>query len=281
LTIALLSIAAANAVKLEQTDYDYSTFSVANIQTTYNFTTATVSFDAPSTTLSSIDHYVVNFKGPSVDKELECAESPCVFEISSIGELQPESQYDVLVKPHWKKDFVVPFPLTPAASEYNVCSKSTHQELSNAFAFDDEALVLSLLRDPKCQYDLTFETFSDSLFGSPLYFASSRGFVEIARELIELGADVNEEPNEYDHYPIVKAPFTQFQYEMVDLLTKAGADASLADKDNWGPLYYAVSNATYDPRVFEMLIDAGANCDANQKYLASTNAPDLASLVDQ
>lgn len=68
---------------------------------------------------------------------------------------------------------------------------------------------------------------------------------------------------------------------MVDLLLKAGADASLADQDNWGPLYYAVKNDTYDPRVFEMLIDAGAKCDANQQYLASQNAPDLASLVDQ
>ena len=134
LTIALLSIAAANAVKLEQTDYDYSTFSVANIQTTYTFTTATVSFDAPSTALSSIDNYVVNFKGPSVDKELECAESPCVFETSSIGDLQPGTQIDVLVKPHWKKSFVVPFPLAPAATEYMAkCDSSKNQALADVF----------------------------------------------------------------------------------------------------------------------------------------------------
>ena len=50
LTIALLTIAAANAVKLEETDYDYSTFSVANIQASYTIDTATVSFDAPSST---------------------------------------------------------------------------------------------------------------------------------------------------------------------------------------------------------------------------------------
>lgn len=54
-----------------------------------------------------------------MDTELECAESPCVFENSAIGELEFDTEYEVLVEPQWKKDFVVPFPLTPATSYFS------------------------------------------------------------------------------------------------------------------------------------------------------------------
>ena len=79
---------------------------------------------------------MVDFKGPSVDTELSCKESPCQFDVSQIGDLQLKSDYEVLVKPVWKQDFVVPFPLLPGSSTYQFlpdCDDAKNEELAKAF----------------------------------------------------------------------------------------------------------------------------------------------------
>lgn len=98
-TIALLTLAAVNAVKLRETTYDETEFTARNIKTSQYGQKVSVTFDAPTTTISPVQSYVVNFKGPSLDKELECSQSPCVFNASDIGELDAQAKYQVFMKP--------------------------------------------------------------------------------------------------------------------------------------------------------------------------------------
>lgn len=110
---------------------------------------------------------MVDFKGPSVDTELSCKESPCQFDVSQIGDLQLKSDYEVLVKPVWKQDFVVPFPLLPGSSTYQFlpdCDDAKNEELAKEFSTagnDDSTWVklTNLLENADCTYDFTHESF--------------------------------------------------------------------------------------------------------------------------
>ena len=77
-TIAALTLAAATAVKLKQPTQTADSFMVSNVSTSWSNggEKATVTFDAPSTKMSTVSSYTVNFKSDTyfgrIDKELTC-----------------------------------------------------------------------------------------------------------------------------------------------------------------------------------------------------------------
>lgn len=151
----------------------------------------TVTFDAPTTTLSPVKSYIVNFKGPSLDKELECAESPCVFDAAAIGELKAETKYQVLVKPifaaeiawasgveetsigTFESPLLVPLPLVPYETTYDATNyncvngvidndrfielRDRRDHLRDKIVAGEWDEVLDLMDLPECPYDFDLD----------------------------------------------------------------------------------------------------------------------------
>jgi ankyrin repeat protein len=92
---------------------------------------------------------------------------------------------------------------------------------------------------------------------TPLHYAIDCGEVEIARMLIEAGADVNVQ-NEWGKTPLHRAAM-RGRVEIVGMLLDARVDVNLQDKGGWTPLHVVASNGRVE--IARMLIDAGADKD--------------------
>ncbi len=97
----------------------------------------------------------------------------------------------------------------------------------------------------------------DDFNRTPLHMAASRGKVEIARMLIDAGANVNVQ-NEYGSTPLHVAA-RRVEVEIARMLIDAGAYVDVQDKSGWTPLHVAAIYGNVE--IARMLIDAGARKD--------------------
>ncbi len=96
---------------------------------------------------------------------------------------------------------------------------------------------------------------------TPLMMAAYDGYTEIAKLLIEKGAEVNAKGGvDMDMTPLIYAA-SQDRIDMVKLLIENGANVNVKTKYGWTPLFFAASRGKVD--VAKLLIDKGA--DVNVK----------------
>jgi ankyrin repeat protein len=92
---------------------------------------------------------------------------------------------------------------------------------------------------------------------TPLHDAAQNGSVEIARMLIDAGANLNVQ-DKYGRTPLHWA--ARFgKIEIVKMLIDAKADLNMQNEDGWTPLHLAASWGYVE--IARMLIDAGAKKD--------------------
>ena len=111
----------------------------------------------------------------------------------------------------------------------------------------------------------------------PMTLAASLGHLEIVQELIKAGADVN--PGG-DSTPLHAA---EKNLEIVKELIKAGADVNAKDNDGETPLHYAVGSDRFE--TVQELIKAGADVnaknDGGDTPLSSTYHDEIISLLKE
>jgi ankyrin repeat protein len=90
---------------------------------------------------------------------------------------------------------------------------------------------------------------------TPLYVAAYWGKVEIARMLIDAGADVDVKDNNDDTSLHVAIKYGRV--EVVRILIDAGANLNVQNNQGETPVHYAAMNG--NPGIARMLIDAGAD----------------------
>lgn len=156
-------------------------------------------------------------------QEFACDASPCTIDTSGLV-FAPDAKVSASVVPIWEKDFVIPFPII-ASPEVSVCPANPSEELADAFYRKNEAEAEAALlcpvdvRDP----DLVsaFEYSSSALSIAAMY-----GYLDVVKELIALGADVNEQnPSRWNHNPLSYVCYAPaHQYEIVEALVAGGAD---------------------------------------------------------
>jgi len=99
-----------------------------------------------------------------------------------------------------------------------------------------------------------------------LYMASSRGYVDVVRSLIDCGADLNAICEDYDEYACevkwtpLRVAICKERRNIVILLLERGADTETRSDWNQTALYMASSRACTD--VVRSLIDRGADLNA-------------------
>jgi ankyrin repeat protein len=92
---------------------------------------------------------------------------------------------------------------------------------------------------------------------TPLMMAAYDGFTEIAKLLIEKGAEVNAKGGvDMDMTPLIYAA-SQDRFDMVKLLIENGATVNIKTKYGWTPLFFAASRGKVD--IAKLLIDKGAD----------------------
>ena len=96
---------------------------------------------------------------------------------------------------------------------------------------------------------------------TPLHVSSYRGHVDIARNLLEHGAD-GEARNNDDCNPLERASFMG-RVEVVQVLLEYGVDANAQDKNRCSPLYWASDWG--EPAVVRALLKHGADVKARNK----------------
>ncbi len=100
-----------------------------------------------------------------------------------------------------------------------------------------------------------------SLDETPLHVAARRGDVEVARVLLEHGAD-REARDNVDYSPLERASL-EGHVELVQILLEYGADADARDTEGCTPLYLASSWGK--PAVVRALLKHGADVNARDK----------------
>jgi ankyrin repeat protein len=98
---------------------------------------------------------------------------------------------------------------------------------------------------------------------TPLAGAVRFGNVEVARKLVELGADVSQVDGGGLN-PVARAVLGN-QVEMARFLIEKGADVNHADKAGMTPLLYAASIDFGDSAMIDLLVQSGARRDARTK----------------
>jgi ankyrin repeat protein len=96
---------------------------------------------------------------------------------------------------------------------------------------------------------------------TPLHWAAGYGRVEIARMLIDAGADVNVQ-DEWGKTSLHWAA-SRGKVEIAQMLIDAGADLNLQTNGGWTPLHMAAWHRRLE--IVRMLIDAGARKDIPNK----------------
>lgn len=96
---------------------------------------------------------------------------------------------------------------------------------------------------------------------TPLMFAASRGFMEIARLLIEKGADVNAT---YAYANVLMAAASANRMEMAQLLIEKGAKVNGPIPSGATPIYSAIKRGLID--MVKFLIKKGADVNVKDRY---------------
>jgi cytohesin len=95
---------------------------------------------------------------------------------------------------------------------------------------------------------------------TPLHNAVWHGYIELAKALIDAGADVNAE-NKWKSTPLHNAAWYQHP-ELVKVLIEAGADLDAKNSAKKTPLHFV---ARRNIKIAKMLIDAGADVNAEDE----------------
>jgi ankyrin repeat protein len=95
---------------------------------------------------------------------------------------------------------------------------------------------------------------------TPLMMAAYDGYTEIAKLLIEKGAEVNAKGGiDIDMTPLIYAA-SQDRVDTLKLLIDNGANVNVKTKYGWTPLFFAASRGKVD--IAKLLIDKGADVNA-------------------
>ena len=95
-----------------------------------------------------------------------------------------------------------------------------------------------------------------------LHKAISYNLPEIVKMLIDAGADLN--ATKYNKQTPLHSVASKDFIEIANMLIDAGADLNAEDKDKQTPLHYAVTY--YEKAIVKILIDAGAKLDVQDKW---------------
>jgi ankyrin repeat protein len=96
---------------------------------------------------------------------------------------------------------------------------------------------------------------------SPLMMAAYNGFTDIAKLLLEKGAQINAKGGvDMDMTPLIYAA-SQVRVDMVKLLLEKGANVNIKTRYGWTPLFFAINKGNTE--ITKLLIDKGA--DVNVK----------------
>ena len=101
---------------------------------------------------------------------------------------------------------------------------------------------------------------------TPLYNACSKENIELAKLLIEHGADVNSK-SKYEDTPLYNACYHNYT-EVAKLLIEHGADVNFKNRDGYTPLYWACVKD--DTEVAKLLLEHGADVNIKQKKYGET-----------
>jgi len=97
--------------------------------------------------------------------------------------------------------------------------------------------------------------------GTPLSYAAKNGNVEIVRELLSLGADVNF--NKPQHIPLIEAVIGK-NIEVVEMILKHGAQVNVQDETSGNsPLHTAALVEKH--RIVKLLLENGADYNLQNK----------------
>ena len=96
----------------------------------------------------------------------------------------------------------------------------------------------------------------DKYGNTPLYYASTYGQLQIAKLIIEYGADVNIKC--YGSTPLHQASYNR-RTEVTKLLLECNADVNVKDSIGWTPLLWASYNGHVD--IVKLLVDHGEKFD--------------------
>lgn len=112
--------------------------------------------------------------------------------------------------------------------------------------------ALAFLNDSNLGLGGLFKSKSQILFETRDY--------EEAKALIDSGADVNYQTDEYGHSTVLLEAVKESDKQITLLLIQNGADVNTGDFGDMTPLHFAVLND--DAQIAKLLIDNGANLDA-------------------
>ena len=137
--------------------------------------------------------------------------------------------------------------------------RSLQDVLADAIMDEEQAKVQAIMQRP----DLNLTDIEPGTW-SPLMSAAEVGDLEIARQLLALGADVNHRGGD-DRTALARAVFSSHP-DMVALLVKHGASLTVEGPSIGVPLILAEKK----PEIIRILLDAGANPDVKNSYRGET-----------
>ena len=116
-----------------------------------------------------------------------------------------------------------------------------------------------------------------------LYRASSRGYAEVVRTLLDRGADPKAKCNALDEYwrhvqwtPLLVA-LEKGRLEIARMLLERGADVNYTDNRGRSPLHIAGRHPSIDSDLIRLLLDHGASIDASDTWRGETALHDASS----
>jgi ankyrin repeat protein len=150
-------------------------------------------------------------------------------------------------------------------------NRAAASELHDAVNAGDLALVQTLLSGGANVNEL-------DLFGTPLHGAAARGYVEIARVLIDAGADLEAEvvASQDKSHPLHSAA-SGGHVAMAALLIERGAKVDSRDSRGYTPLIVAITNGRAETA--QLLLNAGADPIAEESTYHDTSLH-LAALMN-
>lgn len=170
-------------------------------------------------------------------------------------------RYDGTPNPNYKPSRTPEIPQAHATKSELQPKRAIDDPLLKAIYENSLATVKSLVLDQKANVNGTGE-----FDMTPLHAAAIRGHTDIARWLVEHGAEVNPDNTATIESPLHKAA-NYNKITTVEYLLSAGARVNNTGPNDISPLHCAASNASLP--LISLLIEHGANVNAQNNYCAT------------